>query len=196
MLAFGPLPLATEERVTVSGRCTIGEDREFPCVVHLPDSETAEVTCDYLASEDDIGHEAICYVDGIGLIAGSIRELTETGFVVAVEVNAGRHARIEARLTWLRSNVDGLSDRRVGARIVPKHRRTTVKWPDGRSLDAEIADLSMSGAGLRVAEKPSVGAVVTVGKRYATVIRHKDDGIGVAFRLPFSVETFNEQVVL
>jgi hypothetical protein len=196
MLAFGSLPLATDHRVSVSGRCTIGDDREFPCVVHLPDSETAEVTSDYLASDDDIGHEAICYVDGIGLIAGIIRELTETGFIISVEVNAGRHARIEARLTWLREHVDGLSDRRVGARIVPRHRRTTVKWPDGRSLDAEIADLSMSGAGLVLAEKPSVGAVVTVGKRYATVIRHKDDGIGVAFRLPFSAETFNEQVVL
>lgn len=196
MLAFGPLPSATVDLVTLSGRCTIGEDREFACVVHLPDSETAEVTCDYLASADDIGREAICYVDGIGLIAGSIRELTENGFVVGVEVNAGRHARIEARLTWLREHVDGLSDRRVGTRIVPRQCRTTVKWPDGRSLDAEIADLSMTGAGLVLADKPSIGAVVTVGKRYATVIRHKDDGIGVAFRLPFSAETFNEQVVL
>jgi hypothetical protein len=196
MLAFGELPWATQDRVTAAGRCTIGDGKEFACVVNLPDSETAEVTCDYLASDEDIGHEVICYVDGIGLIAGSLRELTDTGFVIAVEVNAERHARIEARLTWMREHVNGLADRRTSARIVPKHRRTTVKWPDGRSFEAEIADLSMSGAGLVLAEKPSVGAVVTVGKRFATVVRHKEDGIGVAFRLPFSAETFNEQVVL
>ncbi|GLS42303.1 PilZ domain-containing protein [Methylobacterium brachythecii] len=196
MLAFGELPWATQDRVTAAGRCTIGDGKEFACVVDMPDSETAAVSCDYLASDDDIGQEVICYVDGIGLIAGSVRDLTESGFMIGVEVNAERHARIEARLTWMREHVRGLADRRVGARIVPKHRRTTVKWPDGRLIDAEIADLSMSGAGLVLAEKPSVGAVVTVGKRFATVIRHKEDGIGVAFRLPFSAETFNEQVVL
>ncbi|GJD69364.1 PilZ domain-containing protein [Methylobacterium gnaphalii] len=196
MLAFGELPWANQERVTAAGRCTIGDGEEFACVVNMPDSETAEVTCDYLPSDEDIGQEVICYVDGIGPVAGSVRELTDSGFVIGVEVNAERHARIEARLTWMRAHVQGLADRRTNTRIVPKHRRTTVKCPDGRLIDAEIADLSMSGAGLVLAEKPNVGAVVTVGKRFATVIRHKDDGIGVAFRLPFSAETFNEHVVL
>lgn len=196
MVAFEPMPWTSGERVTVRGRCTIGEAKEFPCVVLLPDSETAEVTCDYLASVDDLDREVICYVDGIGLIAGIVRNLTETGFVISVEVNAERHARIEERLNWLRDRVDGLADRRITTRIVPKHRRTTVRWQDGRCLDVEIADLSMSGAGLVLAERPTIGSVVTVGKRFATVTRHKADGIGVAFRLPFSSETFNEHVVL
>jgi hypothetical protein len=59
-----------------------------------------------------------------------------------------------------------------------------------------VADLSMTGAALVLDERPDVGAIVTVGKRYATVVRHTPDGVGVAFRMPFGPLTFNEHVIL
>ena len=57
-----------------------------------------------------------------------------------------------------------------------------------------VADLSMTGAALLLDERPQVGT--TVSKRYATVVRHTPEGVGVAFRLPFGPLTFNEQVIL
>ena len=62
--------------------------------------------------------------------------------------------------------------------------------------EAHVADLSMTGAALILDERPLVGALVTVGKRYATVMRHTAEGVGVAFRLPFGPLTFNERVIL
>nr|WP_276082057.1 PilZ domain-containing protein [Methylobacterium sp. GC_Met_2] len=117
------------------------------------------------------------------------------GFVFQVVANPERRSRIEARLAWLRT-ADEQDDQRKATRIVPVHRQVQVLLQGARVAEALVADLSMTGAALLLEKRPEVGATVTVGKRYATVVRHTAEGIGVAFRMPFGPLTFNERVIL
>lgn len=137
----------------------------------------------------------ICYLDNIGMLDGVVLHERPGGFVFQVMANAERMARIEARLTWLR-NAGDRTDQRKAARIVPVHREVQVRSGGDQASEAVVADLSMTGAALLLDERPQVGATVTVGKRFAIVVRHTPDGIGVAFRMPFGPLTFNERVIL
>nr|WP_276082342.1 PilZ domain-containing protein [Methylobacterium sp. GC_Met_2] len=98
-------------------------------------------------------------------------------------------------MAWLRS-AETRNDQRKAARIVPVHRAVQIRLQDAEAAEAIVADLSMTGAALLLNERPRVGALVTMGKRYATVVRHTAEGIGVAFRMPFGPLTFNEHVIL
>ncbi|XYD12614.1 PilZ domain-containing protein (plasmid) [Methylobacterium sp. NMS12] len=128
------------------------------------------------------------------MLDGVVLHCCPSGFVFEVVANPERRSRIEARLEWLRG-VGDKEDQRQAARIVPVHR--DVRVAQGvRAAEAFVADLSMTGAALIMDKRPQVGATVTVGKRFATVVRHTPEGVGVAFRLPFGRLTFNERVIL
>lgn len=137
----------------------------------------------------------ICYLENIGMLEGIVLHGRQDGFVFQVIANAERLSRIEARLTWLR-NAGDRTDQRSAARIVPVHRAVRVRSGGDRVFEAIVADLSMTGAALLLDERPEIGATITVGKRYATVVRHTLEGVGVAFRMPFGPLTFNERVIL
>lgn len=184
--------------VTMPGRCRVGEGEEFACTATMWNGLSAEIACGHVPRRDQEGLEAICYLEGFGRVAGFVRRIRAIGYEVAIEAGPERLARIEERLAWRRLHTGVETERRAATRIVPVHRATVVRDPAGKTFEAEIADLSMSGAALLVPEIPEVGATITVGKRFATVVRHLDEGmgIGVAFRLPYTPDTFNEHVVL
>ncbi|TXN75746.1 pilus assembly protein PilZ [Methylobacterium sp. WL18] len=129
------------------------------------------------------------------MVDGVVLHGRPRGFVFQVVGSAERRSRIEARLTWLRSAGER-DDQREATRIVPVHREVRVQLYGDRISEAVVADLSMTGAALLLSERPEIGTTVTVGKRYATVVRHTPDGVGVAFRMPFGPLTFNERVIL
>jgi hypothetical protein len=141
------------------------------------------------------GTHVTCFLDNIGLMDGVVRLGRPGGFVFEVVANPERRSRIEARLAWLRS-ADDRHDQRTAVRIVPVHREVQIQLLGTHVAEAVVADLSMTGAALLIDERPQVGTSVTVGKRYATVVRHTPEGVGVAFRLPFGPLTFNERVIL
>lgn len=143
----------------------------------------------------EVGERVTCYLDNLGMIDGVVQYHQVGRFVLQIIANPERRSRIEARLAWLRS-ADDRDDQRKAARIVPVHRKVQVQLLGARVAEAVVADLSMTGAALLLDERPLVGATVTVGKRYATVVRHTPEGVGVAFRLPFGPLTFNERVIL
>jgi hypothetical protein len=137
-----------------------------------------------------------CYLDAIGVVPGRISEVNSAGFTMLVEASAGRKARIDNRLAWLRAHANDTADQRNDPRIVPTQRAVNVTLSNGQTVRAEIVDLSMSGVALATSERPYPGSAVTVGKRFAIVVRHTADGIAVRFKLPYSPTTFNECVVL
>ena len=53
--------------------------------------------------------------------------------------------------------------------------------PNGVNLGCRIIDLSQSGAGVATDERPPIGALVTLGKVQARVVRHLEDGFAVEF---------------
>lgn len=181
--------IATKGRYCLSG----GEDVQCLADVSATDFiELRRLTEGPLPERDD---RVICYLDNIGMLDGVVLHGRADGFVFQVVGNAERRSRIEARLTWLR-NAGEREDQRKAARIIPVHRDVRIQLVGDRVSEAVVADLSMTGAALLMDDRPQVGATVTVGKRYATVVRHTPKGVGVAFRLPFGPLTFNERVIL
>jgi hypothetical protein len=129
------------------------------------------------------------------MVDGVVLHTQPSGFTFRVVASPERRSRIEARLTWLRSAGER-DDQRQATRIVPVHREVRVQLQSNRVTEAVVADLSMTGAALFLTARPEIGTTITVGKRYATVVRHTLEGIGVAFRMPFGPLTFNERVIL
>lgn len=181
--------------ITTSGRyCLIGEE-DVPCVADLSSSSSIELRRLTDGPLPEAEARITCYLDSIGMVDGVVLQGRPRGFVFQVVGSAERRSRIEARLTWLRSAGER-DDQRQATRIVPVHREVRVQLQGDRISEAVVADLSMTGAALLLSERPEIGTTVTVGKRYATVVRHTPDGVGVAFRMPFGSLTFNERVIL
>ncbi|MCJ2068143.1 PilZ domain-containing protein [Methylobacterium sp. J-030] len=182
-------------RITTKGRYCSSGGADVPCLADVSATDIIELRRIEHGSLPDSGVRVACYLDNIGLIYGVVLHGSPTGFVLQVMANPERRSRIEARLAWLRS-AETRNDQRKAVRIVPVHRAVQVRLQDAEAAEAFVADLSMTGAALILDERPSIGTLMTVGKRYATVMRHTAEGIGVAFRLPFGPLTFNERVIL
>jgi hypothetical protein len=182
-------------KIATKGRYCVSRGEDVLCFADVTAADFIELRRFKEGPLPNSGDRIICYLDNIGMLEGVVLYGRHGGFVFQLMANYERRARIEARLTWLR-NAGEREDQRTAARIVPVHRDVRVKLLSDRVFDATVADLSMTGAALLLDDKPHVGTIVTVGKRYATVVRHTPDGIGVAFRLPLGPLTFNEQVIL
>lgn len=181
--------IATEGRYCVLG----GEDVQ--CFAEVYAMDLIELHPLIESAKPERGDRITCCLNNIGMVDGFVIQLRQDGFVIQVVASPERRSRIEARLAWLR-DAGERNDQRKAARIVPVHRLVRVQLEDDRVSEAVVADLSMTGAALLLNERPEVGALVTVGKRYATVVRHTPEGVGVAFRMPFGSLTFNERVIL
>ncbi|MFE1600063.1 PilZ domain-containing protein [Methylobacterium sp. ID0610] len=187
------VPAGAGEILRIAGRYLLPNGDEHACETRRISLFEIELNA---AVPGLLGDPVTIYLDTIGAVAGVIRTVTPTGFIVTVEVGPERRARIATRLDWLTARASGKVDQRSDARIIPLHKAVQVKLPDGASLPGNLIDLSMTGAAIALDAQPPVGATVTVGKRFATVVRHLDGGFAVAFKLPFRPETFNESVVL
>ena len=184
-----------QSRVKTQGRyCLVGGE-DVPCIANVSASDVIELRRVVQGALPKSGARVACYLDNIGLVDGVVLCGSPDGFALQVVANPERRSRIEARLAWLRG-AETRNDQRKGARIIPVHRAVQIWFQGSKAAEALVADLSMTGAALLVDERPMVGAVVTVGKRYATVVRHTAEGIGVAFQMPFGPLTFNERVIL
>lgn len=183
---------------TKRGYFTIGGE-DVLCLADVSATDFVELRRLTQGPLPDAGARVTCYFDDLGMVDGVVDHRRPSGFVLQIVVSPERRARIEARIEarigWL-CGAGESADQRKAARIVPVHRDVRVGLRGERVTEAVIADLSMTGAALVLDERPEVGASVTVGKRYAVVVRHTQEGIGVAFRLPFGPLTFNERVIL
>lgn len=182
-------------RIATKGRYSISGGEDVPCLADVSAADFIELRRLTAGPLPSSGARVICYLDDLGMLDGLVLHGRPGGFIFQIVAGVERRARIEARLDWLRSAGDR-EDQRKAARIVPVHRDVRLSLQGVRVTEAFVADLSMTGAALILDKRPRIGAAVTVGKRYATVVRHTPDGVGVAFHLPFGPLTFNERVIL
>lgn len=129
-----------------------------------------------------IGERVIAYLDHIGRIEGTITELVDGGFLMALNASARKRDKMAAQLTWLANkDVLNLPEDRRHERMVPDIRHSTVVLDDGRRYNCKIIDISLSGAAIELAVRPAMGTPVTLGRMRARVIRHFQDGVAVEF---------------
>ena len=166
-------------RVNLLGRYMLADRREFPCQV--VDMSPGDVRVEAPVTGKP-GQRVVAYIDHLGRVEGTISRVSATGFAMSISATARKRDKIAAQLTWLANRqILGLAEDRDYERSTPRNDRSIVKMPNGISVTCRIIDLSLSGAAIATDKVPPIGALITLGKVPARVVRHVDGGFAVEF---------------
>jgi hypothetical protein len=123
------------------------------------------------------GERIIAYVDHLGRLEGHIARVFQNGFAVSISATPRKRDKLAAQLAWLANrHILGLPEDRRHGRIVPRNPVGRLLMPNGVNLACRS---SQSGAG--IAQRPPIGALVTLGKVQGRVVRHLEDGFAIEF---------------
>jgi len=181
-------------KVSLFGRYMLSDRRELPC-------QTIDASAGGLSlaapMRGDIGQRVVVYLEHLGRLEGQIVRHIDAGFALQLQISPGKREMIADKLTWLANRRElGLPEDRRHDRIEPVHKRVQVTVADGTLHAGLLIDVSQSGACLRCALQPDVGAGVTLGLTRARVVRHTADGFAVEFLRLIPVETFDNRIKL
>ena len=99
-------------------------------------------------------------------------------------VTLRRRQKLAAQITWLINQKElGSADlrRRGHDRVSVSKQPIRVTYDNGEIEDCDAIDVSISGASLTSQHRPAIGTEMMVGKMRARVVRHHENGFGVAF---------------
>jgi len=166
-------------KVNLLGRYMLADRREFPCqVVNMSPGGMAVMA----PVGGTPGERIIAYVDHLGRLEGHIARIFENGFAMTIAATTRKRDKLAAQLTWLANrHILGLPEDRRHGRLVPRNPIGRLILPNGLNVTCRIIDVSQSGAGIATAERPAIGALVTLGKVQGRVVRHLEDGFAIEF---------------
>jgi len=164
--------------VVLLGRFMRASRHEYPCKL-LDISVTGAAMMSPVVVEP--GEVIVAYFDHIGGIEGTVVRIFDGGFAIAMNATQHKREKIAAQLTWLvnRHELQSAVDRRHERRTV--NQKTTLKLDRDISVECRVLDVSLSGASIETTARPPIGTDVLFGKLRCRVMRHHDNGIGVAF---------------
>jgi hypothetical protein len=177
---------ATEERrrfqrvrVNLLGRYMLPDRREFPCqVIDMSPGGMAVVA----PATGRIGERIVAYIDHIGRLEGVVVRTLPTGFAMTVSATMRKREKLAGQLTWLANrHILGLPEDRRHGRFTPRNPRSVLILPNGDMVTCHIIDMSLSGAAISSDAHPAIGALVTLGKTQARVVRSTEDNFAVEF---------------
>ena len=195
-VASRPLERRRHNRVPVSllGRFMLASRQEYPCqTVDLSPGGGLVIA----PVRGAIGERVIVYLEHIGRVEGEITRHTPNGFAFSIAAAMRKRDKIASQLTWLANRqVLGLPEDRRHERITPRASGSILKLENGREFPVRIIDVSLSGAGVSIAQRLPLGTAVTLGSTPGQVIRHFQGGIAIEFRLALSPDRLDEGIVL
>ena len=127
------------------------------------------------------GANVIVYVQDLGRLEGTVVRMLDEGFAIAFTSGARHRDRLVDKLT-AKLNPDAIasSDDRIHSRIEGAGLAHLI-FADGHETLCRVLDMSFGGVSLAVEEKPRLGEPIMVGRMQGRVVRHHEQGIGVAF---------------
>jgi hypothetical protein len=127
------------------------------------------------------GSRVILYIREVGRMECSVVRDHPHGFAVDFYCSKSRRDKIADKLTWLTNRTRlGLSDEGLaleGAR----GEEADLVLSTGVTMHCQIVGLSLNGASVQVAPRPSIGAQVILGRMRGTVTHHLPGGVGIEF---------------
>ncbi|MEF2073634.1 PilZ domain-containing protein [Consotaella aegiceratis] len=165
--------------VDLLGRFMLEDQSEYPCRIEAMSPGDAMVLTHATPRRDEL---AIFYIDHVGRLEGMVRHVFPGGFSVLLRGSERKREKLAAQLTWLanRHELDLPEDRRH-ERVQPRQRVVAILFEDGRSADALIIDLSLSGAAVQCDAHPAIGTRVTLGSTPGRVVRLLESGFAIEF---------------
>lgn len=188
---FGQRQGPTE--LLVGGRLLLADGTERSCCVRFDSEDVATV---FAAADPAMFDRVLFRLEEVGSLSGIVVANDRASFEIRLEGSGERRRRVQTRLDWLKAHAGGREERRSEIRIVPRQRTVPFRRPGEEPFTARILDVSPSGASLSMPIRPGIGETVLVGRRYAEVVRHSDEGVAVRFKLPFAQASFGEDVEL
>lgn len=130
-----------------------------------------------------IGDEVIIYPDGLGRLSGKIVRRSQGGIAVEFNLSELQKEYLSKRIASAAagSSYLKLMEKRAHLRVDMKVESRAVIPEEGLEFDCTIVDLSITGALIRSALKPPLGAEVQIGSLRGHVRRHWDEGFAIHF---------------
>jgi hypothetical protein len=130
------------------------------------------------------GERVVLLFDGIGRMEGDVVRAGQAGFAVRLSISQRKRDRLADAITW-RFNMDrlGLNEDRAAPRK-PGRGRAKLRLRDGVVIQADVVDVSITGAAFACLERPRIGEPVKVGEMTGQVARWLDNGFAVRFDPP------------
>jgi hypothetical protein len=130
------------------------------------------------------GERVVLLFDGLGRMEGEVVRAGAGGFALRLTSSQRKRDRLADAITW-RFNMErlGLEEDRTAPRK-PGRGRAKIHLRDGVVIQADVVDVSITGAAFACLERPRVGEPVRVGDMRGRVARWLDTGFAVAFDPP------------
>jgi hypothetical protein len=143
------------------------------------------------------GERIVAYLNQVGRVEGTVARVFSGGFAIQTRLTAAKRDRLADQLTWLANRTSlRLPEDRRHERLIPRDPRTVLRLSNGKEHPAILADISVSGAAVRVDIRPALGSRVIIGSTLAQVVRHLEDGIAIEFARPIRPDDFGPDIVL
>jgi hypothetical protein len=126
------------------------------------------------------GDKVVVYIDEVGRFEGVVIRASKHSFAVDYRSRRGKTQRTADALTEAIHKRAMSLDRR-GAPRIRREGPAIVTFEDGATVECQILDISLTGASIAIADRPPLGAPLTIGKMMAKVVRRHETGVGVVF---------------
>ncbi|MCH8488396.1 MAG: PilZ domain-containing protein [Oceanicaulis sp.] len=168
-------------RLAIPGRALCPSRGEFICQLVDISPGGVRVTT---TTPPQRGERVVMLFDGLGRIEGEVVRAGQTGFAARLAATQRKRDRLADAITW-RFNMErlGLKEDRSAPRK-PGRGRASVYLRDGVVIQADVLDVSVTGAGFACLERPRIGEPVRVGGMTGQVARWLDNGFAVRFDPP------------
>lgn len=155
-----------------------GEER--PCIVVNISAGGALLRAKHPPTEAE---HVVLYIDDIGRFEGRVIRKGDNVFAVDYRNRKNKSKRTADALTVTLNSRGQRLDRRAAPRI--KHDGPAlVTFENGGTQNCSILDISLTGASIEIEPRPPLGAVLTLGKMKAKVVRRHEKGVAVVFSGP------------
>ncbi|MGK0267328.1 MAG: hypothetical protein ACI82N_001581 [Maricaulis sp.] len=134
----------------------------------------------------------ILMITSLGRIEGTIVRVEGEEFSVRFHATSRKRDKLADTITW-RFNKDrlGLEEDRAAARK-PGRGRARILLNDGVVIQANVLDVSVTGAAFECLERPRLGELLRVGEMTGCVARILDNGFAVVFDPPDAAKKSSE----
>ncbi|HXI86807.1 MAG TPA: PilZ domain-containing protein [Parvularculaceae bacterium] len=132
-------------------------------------------------TEADIGDAIIAYPQGLGRLTGKVVRRFDGGIAIQFNLSATQHDYLAKRLEAAERGMPyvRLLERRAHERLKLNLASEALLPATGETFECYVIDISESGAGIRAATRPPVGALVEIGALKGAVRRHTEEGFGI-----------------
>jgi len=161
----------------LKARLLTGDGDEHACIVANISAGGALLKA---KSPPPEGQQVVLYIDDLGRFEGKVIRSGRHLFAVDYRSRRSKSKRTADALTLALNNGRGKFDRRAAPRV-RQDTAAHVTMDSGEQLDCSILDISLTGASLEIDPRPSLGAVLVVGRMRAKVVRRHEQGVGVVF---------------